>query len=256
MSYQRVALVLDRAIPQGWVRERLHAPTGHHRREGDAEAIGGDPAGPRHEFRAIDVGHGVGRIAPAALDEHDPAGAPEQAHPAAERDVRVRQCPDEMADEHHVERLVADRRVGGVPHQHRRRNRRLGQLGAGQLDHPRREVDTDHSVAGLGGQQRQRTGPAAEVEHVTRWRRQPVPQQARPGSANRGVALRRQRQLVAQTVYQCPACEERYLGERRCSTCNLMCRKLGLGGRCSGCDELLTVGDLIGFELDGGDAVA
>jgi len=35
-----------------------------------------------------------------------------------------------------------------------------------------------------------------------------------------------------------------------------MCRKLGLGGRCSGCDELLTVGDLIGFELDGGDAVA
>ncbi len=30
------------------------------------------------------------------------------------------------------------------------------------------------------------------------------------------TALRRQRQLVAQTVYQCPACEERYLGERRC----------------------------------------
>ncbi len=70
------------------------------------------------------------------------------------------------------------------------------------------------------------------------------------------TALRRQRQMVAQTVYQCPACEERYLGERRCSTCNLMCRKLGLGGRCSGCDELLTIGDLIGFELDGGDAVA
>jgi hypothetical protein len=70
------------------------------------------------------------------------------------------------------------------------------------------------------------------------------------------TALRRQRQLVAQTVYQCPACEERYLGERRCSACNLMCRKLGLGGRCAGCDELLTVDDLIGFELDGGDAVA
>ncbi len=70
------------------------------------------------------------------------------------------------------------------------------------------------------------------------------------------TALRRQRQLVAQTVYQCPACEERYLGERRCSECNLMCRKLGLGGRCSGCDEILTVSDLIGFELDGGDVVA
>ncbi len=67
------------------------------------------------------------------------------------------------------------------------------------------------------------------------------------------TALRRERQLVAQTVYQCPSCEERYLGERRCTVCNLMCRKLGLGGRCAGCDEVLTLGDLIGFELDDGD---
>jgi len=29
-----------------------------------------------------------------------------------------------------------------------------------------------------------------------------------------------------------------------------MCRKLGLGGRCSGCDDVLTVGDLIGFDLN------
>lgn len=65
------------------------------------------------------------------------------------------------------------------------------------------------------------------------------------------TALRRQRQLVAQTVYECPACEERFLGERRCSECNLMCRRLGLGGRCDGCDEILTVSELIGFELGG-----
>jgi len=70
------------------------------------------------------------------------------------------------------------------------------------------------------------------------------------------VVLRRERQLVAQTVYQCPSCEERYLGERRCAACNLMCRKLGLGGRCAGCDEVLTIGDLIGFDLSDGDAVA
>jgi hypothetical protein len=69
-------------------------------------------------------------------------------------------------------------------------------------------------------------------------------------------ALRRERQLVAQTVYQCPSCEERYLGARRCADCNLMCRRLGLGGRCFGCDEVLTIGELIGFELDGSDAVA
>jgi hypothetical protein len=44
------------------------------------------------------------------------------------------------------------------------------------------------------------------------------------------IALGRQRRLVDQTVYQCTSCEERYLGERRCPGCNLMNRKLSLGG--------------------------
>ncbi len=70
------------------------------------------------------------------------------------------------------------------------------------------------------------------------------------------AAFRRQRHLVTQTVYQCTSCEERYLGQRRCPSCNLMCRKLGLGGCCAACDELLTISDLIGFELQGGDALA
>jgi len=81
-------------------------------------------------------------------------------------------------------------------------------------------------------------------------------QAASPTLADVTIALRRERQLVAQTVYQCTSCEERYLGVRRCPDCNLMCRKLGLGGRCAGCDEVLTIGELIGFELDGSDAVA
>jgi hypothetical protein len=58
--------------------------------------------------------------------------------------------------------------------------------------------------------------------------------------------LREQQALVEQTVYQCVRCEERYLGERRCPTCNLMCRKLGLGGRCAHCDELMLVIELLG----------
>lgn len=66
--------------------------------------------------------------------------------------------------------------------------------------------------------------------------------------------LRRERRLIAQTVYECPACLERFLGVRRCGECNLMCRKLGVGGRCSGCDDILTIMDLIGSELLGGDA--
>jgi hypothetical protein len=70
------------------------------------------------------------------------------------------------------------------------------------------------------------------------------------------VALRRQRRLVAQTVYQCTSCVERYLDWRRCPSCNLMCRKLGLGGCCAACDEPLTISDLIGIELQGGDVLA
>jgi hypothetical protein len=35
-----------------------------------------------------------------------------------------------------------------------------------------------------------------------------------------------------------------------------MCRKLGVGGECQGCGELLTIADLLGLDLHRGDAVA
>src|SRR5205807_9890991 len=52
-----------------------------------------------------------------------------------------------------------------------------------------------------------------------------------------------------QTVYECRSCQDRFLGDRRCSDCNLWCRKVGLGGQCSGCAEVMTVSDLIGFDF-------
>ena len=33
--------------------------------------------------------------------------------------------------------------------------------------------------------------------------------------------LRRRQALVAHTIYECPSCETRYLGERRCPDCHL-----------------------------------
>ena len=69
------------------------------------------------------------------------------------------------------------------------------------------------------------------------------------------AALQRERRLVEHTVYECPVCQERFLGERRCGDCNRMCRKVGLGGRCSGCDDILTIADLLGLELRAGDAM-
>jgi hypothetical protein len=68
--------------------------------------------------------------------------------------------------------------------------------------------------------------------------------------------LRREHRLIAQTVYECSSCQERLLGERRCSSCNLMCRKVGAGGECGGCGEIVTVSELLAIELHGGDPVA
>jgi len=46
------------------------------------------------------------------------------------------------------------------------------------------------------------------------------------------------------TVYECPDCEVRYLNERRCTDCNLFCRRIDDGGNCPHCDEPVTISDL------------
>jgi hypothetical protein len=46
-------------------------------------------------------------------------------------------------------------------------------------------------------------------------------------------------------VFECPGCGER-LDESRCPDCNLFCRRLGRGGCCSGCGEMVTVEELGG----------
>ena len=46
------------------------------------------------------------------------------------------------------------------------------------------------------------------------------------------------------TVYECPACEARYLGEQRCPDCHLFCRRIGPGGACPHCDEPVALVDL------------
>lgn len=50
----------------------------------------------------------------------------------------------------------------------------------------------------------------------------------------------------ADTVYECPECEVRYLGLQRCDDCNCWCRRLGPGGPCPHCDEMVVLGDFLG----------
>ena len=47
------------------------------------------------------------------------------------------------------------------------------------------------------------------------------------------------------TIYQCPDCDERYLGRQRCDDCGTFCRRVGPGGPCPHCDEPVAVKDLI-----------
>ncbi len=47
------------------------------------------------------------------------------------------------------------------------------------------------------------------------------------------------------TVYQCPGCDARYLGEQRCDDCNAWCVRLGPGGLCPCCDEPVAISDLV-----------
>jgi hypothetical protein len=48
-----------------------------------------------------------------------------------------------------------------------------------------------------------------------------------------------------ETVYECPSCETRYLGNQRCSECGVFCRRVGAGGLCPECGEPVAVTDLL-----------
>ncbi len=49
-------------------------------------------------------------------------------------------------------------------------------------------------------------------------------------------------------VWECGSCGERSL-ERRCAECNLFCSRVGSGGECPACSELVATD-----ELEGGDS--
>ena len=48
----------------------------------------------------------------------------------------------------------------------------------------------------------------------------------------------------AVVVYECAACDTRYLAQRRCPDCNLFTRRIGPGGPCPHCDEPVAHQDL------------
>jgi hypothetical protein len=66
--------------------------------------------------------------------------------------------------------------------------------------------------------------------------RRPVPEPApAPGPARRQAS-----------IYQCSECDERYLASQWCHDCNRPCAKIGYGGLCPGCQEPITITELLG----------
>lgn len=47
------------------------------------------------------------------------------------------------------------------------------------------------------------------------------------------------------TVYECPDCGERLLGQQRCEACHTFARRIGIGGPCPNCDAPIAITDLI-----------
>jgi hypothetical protein len=47
------------------------------------------------------------------------------------------------------------------------------------------------------------------------------------------------------TVYACPTCDARYLGQQHCPDCNTFCRRIGSDGTCPCCDEPITHDELL-----------
>ena len=58
----------------------------------------------------------------------------------------------------------------------------------------------------------------------------------------------RPRATLAETVYACPSCDTRYLGQQRCPECGVFCRRVGPGGLCPHCDEPVVLAELAAAE--------
>lgn len=116
---------------------------------------------------------------PDALDQDQPAAGPQQGEPVAQGRHRIGQQPHHMPGHDHIELLLADRWLGRVPEKDPGAG--AGELGPRLLHHARRPVDGGDPVPLSGGEQREASGAAPQVEHLGALAGQPALQPLRPG---------------------------------------------------------------------------
>jgi hypothetical protein len=71
------------------------------------------------------------------------------------------------------------------------------------------------------------------------WRRRSTPEPAPVVAA--ALAVRH----ASTIVYHCETCETRFAGGQRCPDCGLFARRLGAGGPCPSCEELVALAELV-----------
>jgi predicted RNA-binding Zn-ribbon protein involved in translation (DUF1610 family) len=82
--------------------------------------------------------------------------------------------------------------------------------------------------------------PAVLQHRLPQDRVPPPAPTTRPGDHRPGRPARREI-----TVYECPDCGDRYLGEQRCEGCGTFARRVGIGGACPNCDGPVAISDLL-----------
>jgi hypothetical protein len=110
--------------------------------------------------------------------------------------------------------------------------------GTSDAENPRACVICGSPLSGS----RARFCSAACKQLAYRLRRQPEPT---ADLAALRQDLQHRRVLARHTVYECPSCGERFVGERRCSACGLFGRAVGLGGHCSECDAPIVFAEVL-----------
>jgi len=90
------------------------------------------------------------------------------------------------------------------------------------------------------GKARQYCSPACRQDAYRRRHQPPRP----------GVQLPPRRSCRDGTVYACGSCDSRYLGEQWCHDCNRPCQRLGAGGTCPSCEEVVLLEELTGDQVD------
>lgn len=115
--------------------------------------------------------------------------------------------------------------------------------------HPSGDVNVTASCAACGGalpagRARQYCSSACRQDAYRRRHQAP----ARP------TQLPARRSRRDGTIYECGDCETRYLGEQWCPDCNRPCQRIGAGGTCPDCEEIVLIDEILGDQI--GDTVS